>query len=268
MENLNIMPFYTKVNSALKVSNVFVKIPNTQTLKEAKNIWVKNESGVLKPIWNYRWNTGNWSSCSVTCGGGTQTRSVTCTRNDNITKSDVFCSDISKPNTSQSCNTHSCATVDVGSCVYVGSGVRTSGETGEFSTRNSNLVRQVTQDYSVYKANRSNVYWLINFSWYDVAYTLRALITSLNGVQQQPMYLSCIKLVEGRGDFKKYTTTSVEVWAPDGNWGHGQAIFYAPVSWIGGDSYSGQARFYWNSQDIRDYSGNKSNIYYSEMLII
>ena len=44
------MSFYTKINSSLKVSNVFVNIPNTQTLKEAKNIWVKNNNGILKPI--------------------------------------------------------------------------------------------------------------------------------------------------------------------------------------------------------------------------
>ena len=94
------------------------------------------------------------------------------------------------------------------------------------------------------------------------------MITSSGGVQQQPMYLSCIKLLSGRGDFRSYTTTSVQIWAPDGNSGSAQAIFYAPISWIGGDSYSGQARFYWNSQDIRDYSGNKSRIAYSQMLVL
>ena len=105
------MSFYTKINSSLKVSNVFVKIPNTQTLKEAKNIWVKNNNGILKPIWNYRWNTGNWSECNVPCGGGIQTRTVTCTRNDGIIKSEKFCSDITKPTTQQSCNTQSCYAV-------------------------------------------------------------------------------------------------------------------------------------------------------------
>lgn len=108
MENLNTMAFYTKINNSLKDSNVFVKVPNTQTLKEAKNIWIKNENGTLKPIWNYRWDTGSWSACSSKCGGGTQTRSVTCMRTNNIVKPDVFCSDITKPSTSQTCNTQSC----------------------------------------------------------------------------------------------------------------------------------------------------------------
>lgn len=47
------MPFYTKVNNILRDSNVFVKPSRNEILKEAKNIWVKNESGILKPIWNY-----------------------------------------------------------------------------------------------------------------------------------------------------------------------------------------------------------------------
>ncbi|PPR09759.1 MAG: hypothetical protein CFH44_00326 [Proteobacteria bacterium] len=45
------------------------------------------------------WSTGSWSSCSKTCGSGTQSRSVTC--------SAIECTG-SKPATSQECNTHRC----------------------------------------------------------------------------------------------------------------------------------------------------------------
>jgi hypothetical protein len=46
------------------------------------------------------WQTGSWSGCSKSCGGGTQTRSVTC-------KANHFCPG-AKPATSRSCNTHAC----------------------------------------------------------------------------------------------------------------------------------------------------------------
>ena len=46
------------------------------------------------------WKTGSWSSCSKTCGSGTQTRSVTC--------SAIECTG-TKPATSQACNTHRCS---------------------------------------------------------------------------------------------------------------------------------------------------------------
>lgn len=54
------MPFYTKVNSNLRDSNIFVKPSGSEILKEAKNVWVKNTNNVLKPIWNYWWTLGNW----------------------------------------------------------------------------------------------------------------------------------------------------------------------------------------------------------------
>lgn len=46
------------------------------------------------------WSTGSWGSCSASCGGGTQTRSVTCPF-DSCTGS--------QPVASQSCNTQACA---------------------------------------------------------------------------------------------------------------------------------------------------------------
>ena len=109
------MPFYTKINNLFKVSNIFVKPSGSEILKEAKNVWVKNTNNVLKPIWSYSWVPGSWSACSVNCGGGIQTRDISCTRNDGIIKSEKFCSDITKPITQQSCNTQACG-VDVKAC--------------------------------------------------------------------------------------------------------------------------------------------------------
>ena len=103
------MPFYTKVNNILRDSNIFVKPSGSEILKEAKNIWVKNESGTLKPIWNYWWALGGWGGCSASCGGGWQYRTVTCTRTNGVIKADSFCSDLGgKPAQSQACNTQAC----------------------------------------------------------------------------------------------------------------------------------------------------------------
>jgi hypothetical protein len=58
---------------------------------------------------SYAWSTGAWSSCPYLCGGGTQTRSTTCLRNDGTTVADSYCSGAgTKPSTSQTCNTNSC----------------------------------------------------------------------------------------------------------------------------------------------------------------
>tara|TARA_Y100001960_G_C14774861_1_gene882480 strand:- start:3356 stop:4660 length:1305 start_codon:yes stop_codon:yes gene_type:complete len=46
------------------------------------------------------WNVGSWSSCSKSCGGGTQTRSISCPANYKCIGT--------KPTTSRSCNTHLC----------------------------------------------------------------------------------------------------------------------------------------------------------------
>ncbi len=60
----------------------------------------------------YSWSTGEWSSCSVSCGGGTQTREVSCV--EDIEEgieivADEFCTE-SKPVAQQSCNTQTCST--------------------------------------------------------------------------------------------------------------------------------------------------------------
>ena len=67
-----------------------------------------NLSGVsLGSCASYSWQTGSWSSCSVVCGGGSQTRSVWCQRNDGTTVANSYCGG-GAPSSSQSCNTQAC----------------------------------------------------------------------------------------------------------------------------------------------------------------
>lgn len=96
------------------LSKAYVKV--SDAWKPCTNIHV-NINGTWKPLYSYKWSTGNWSACSATCGGGTQTRTVTCTRShasnnslDQQTVDDTYCTKIigTKPATSQSCNTQTC----------------------------------------------------------------------------------------------------------------------------------------------------------------
>jgi hypothetical protein len=60
------------------------------------------------PSLTYTWVEGNFGACSATCGGGTQTRSVTCEDQNGNAVLDSNCSG-QKPATSQSCNTQACS---------------------------------------------------------------------------------------------------------------------------------------------------------------
>lgn len=93
-------------NTWKTLKNIYINI--NSSWKSCKNIYTK-VSGTWKPIWSYSWKTGNWNSCTQSCGGGTQTRSVYCYRVDGFTVNDSYCSG-TKPNTSQSCNTQICPT--------------------------------------------------------------------------------------------------------------------------------------------------------------
>jgi hypothetical protein len=52
------------------------------------------------------WNLGTWGNCSVSCGGGTRTRTVECRKNSGVV-SDSLCPP-PKPAVSEDCNTQTC----------------------------------------------------------------------------------------------------------------------------------------------------------------
>ena len=107
----------------INVSNTWNAVKYTHV--KANNTWnpiinaFVNVNNVWKPLYSYWWYMGNWSGCSATCGGGVQTRQVTCVRehagesnhgSDWMDVADTFCtrSGLAKPATSQGCNTQPC----------------------------------------------------------------------------------------------------------------------------------------------------------------
>eukprot|EP00958_Prasinococcus_capsulatus_P023825 scaffold3619_cov328-Prasinococcus_capsulatus_cf.AAC.12 len=55
----------------------------------------------------YEWDEGSWGTCSETCGGGNQSRTVQCMSSLGVAVSDSECGE-TKPASSQSCNTQAC----------------------------------------------------------------------------------------------------------------------------------------------------------------
>ncbi len=103
------MPLHVKVGTKWYNSKAWIKVSGAW--KNVLNIYTK-VSGAWKKLWTYSWDTSDtWSSCSKTCGSGTQTRAVPCKRSDGITVTDAFCTAYgagTKPATSKACNTQEC----------------------------------------------------------------------------------------------------------------------------------------------------------------
>ncbi len=62
---------------------------------------------LITPTITYSWSSGDWSTCSASCGGGTQTRTMVCVSSQMETVADSFCP-LDKPEVNRSCNEQSC----------------------------------------------------------------------------------------------------------------------------------------------------------------
>ena len=72
-----------------------------QTFEESK----RDLSSHSVPF-TYNWKLSSYSTCNKQCGGGVQTRSLSCIKStDNLPVSHEFCSDSTKPQTKRACNT-------------------------------------------------------------------------------------------------------------------------------------------------------------------
>ena len=131
------MPIHKKVKvtntqgTSLKLSPInvlqYVKKSNHTESIDVYNIY-KKVNNKLRPVWGYEWEALPWEECSVSCGGGTQTRDVQCKRSDGIYKPDGYCVEAPKPIMQQTCNTQSCISI-AGGC-YVSGGREVDINTG------------------------------------------------------------------------------------------------------------------------------------------
>lgn len=106
---INSRDVYCKSSAGVRVSDSYCK-----TSKPASTMSCNTQACVT-----YSWITGSWGTCSKSCGGGSQSRSVYCKANPGSKVLDSYCK-TTKPITSQSCNTQKCEP-DCSHCYNTGS---------------------------------------------------------------------------------------------------------------------------------------------------
>ena len=102
------MALKTKVSGTWKHVRASVKVAGAW--REVPQMYVRAGGG-WKPLYTFSWEAGAWSSCSASCGGGTQTRDVKCRRSDGQYFNDAVGARFAgeKPAAGQPCNTQACS---------------------------------------------------------------------------------------------------------------------------------------------------------------
>lgn len=110
----NMKPFSSLLGAVSGVTCVLTLMFFTLSCSEVKFQSRKNAeascvgNGCATP-YTYAWAEGGFGTCSVPCGGGVQTQTVTCQRSDGVTVEESNCTNSgTKPSASRSCNIQAC----------------------------------------------------------------------------------------------------------------------------------------------------------------
>ena len=184
-----------KVNISNTWKNIKYGYVNVNNVwKKMKNIYT-NVNGVWKPLWSYSWYAGNWSDCSAECGGGTQTRTVYCKRNDNVQVDDAFCSG-TKPISSQSCNTQSCDP-------YIGE------IGGEFVWNNNNSTYKILQKDNTWTSEKTHPDFDRNNDGFIVPVIKKKIYVARNNQQSSDRRYRSISISKDGINWSSYSSAGI-----------------------------------------------------------
>lgn len=94
-----------KCGTGTQTRQVVCKRSDGTVVNTCENKQPPSTQTCVNPTLCASWKVGNWGDCSVTCGGGTQTRSVTCIDTNGNPSNNCL---ETKPSDTQPCNTQTC----------------------------------------------------------------------------------------------------------------------------------------------------------------